>query len=59
MPLDRTVLLEARPHHTTALDLAGDPESLWRGLREGDPETLSGDEQRAVVVAVPMRGVAR
>jgi K+-sensing histidine kinase KdpD len=36
------------------LRLAGDPEPLWLDLWEGDEEGLSGDEQRALVVAAAM-----
>lgn len=55
MALDRTILLEARPLPTT-LDLAGNADSLWQALREGDPERLNGD---ALAVTVAMRELAR
>ena len=40
------------------LRLAGDPEPLWLDLWEGDEEGLSGDEQRALVVAAAMLRLA-
>ena len=40
------------------LRLAGDPESLWLDLWEGDEDGLSGDEQRALVVAAAMLRLA-
>jgi len=36
------------------LRLGGDPEPLWLDLWGGDDEGLSGDEQRALVVAAAM-----
>ena len=40
------------------LRLAGGPEPLWLDLWEGDEEGLSGDEQRALVVAAAMLRLA-
>jgi K+-sensing histidine kinase KdpD len=40
------------------LRLAGDPEPLWLDLWESDVEGLSGDEQRALVVAAAMLRLA-
>jgi K+-sensing histidine kinase KdpD len=40
------------------LRLAGDPEPFWLDLWEGDEEGLSGDEQRALVVAAAMLRLA-
>jgi hypothetical protein len=40
------------------LRLAGEPEPLWLDLWEGDEEGLSGDEQRALVVAAAMLRLA-
>jgi K+-sensing histidine kinase KdpD len=64
--LDPRTLLGDEQHHRLGrrgfrlpegggrLRLAGDPEPLWLDLWEGDEEGLSGDEQRALVVAAAM-----
>ena len=64
--LDPRTLLSEERHHRLGrrgfrlpegggrLRLAGDPEPLWLDLWEGDEEGLSGDEQRALVVAAAM-----
>ena len=65
----RTLLSDERRHRLGRLGfrlpegggrlrLARDPEPLWLDLWEGDEEGLSGDEQRALVVAAAMLRLA-